>query len=210
VTFLELCQSLRRQIGAAGSGPANVAGQSGEYARIVEWIRTEWTRIQQRHERWRFAWAQGSVDLDSQFREFALPQDLSVIDEQTLRIGKTNVSLLPWARFRDDYRESTGVREPRLAAIAPDGLIYLESEPPVGSRLTFEYWRTPQVLNDNSDTPRCPAVYHDVIVYAAMIQYGLYENAPEVVQQGRSNFSGVYQEMVNRELPNVTVQGPLA
>jgi hypothetical protein len=210
VTFLELCQSLRRQVGAAGTGPANVEGQTGESARLVEWVRGEWLRIQQRHERWRFAWATGEVDLSPEFREFALPQDLSVIDEQTLRIGKTIVSLLPWERFRSDYRDSTNVREPRIASIAPDGLLYLESEPPVGARLTFEYWRTPQTLASNSDVPRCPAVYHDAIVYAAMIQYGLYENAPEVVQQGRNNFAGVYQEMVNRELPNVTVQGPLA
>jgi hypothetical protein len=53
-------------------------------------------------------------------------------------------------------------------------------------------------------------VYHYAIVYAALRQYGLYENAPEVVQQADYSLSGVYQAMVNRELPGVEIQGPLA
>jgi len=210
MTFLELCQALRREVGAAGTGPANVEGQSGEYARLVEWVRNEWIRLQERHERWRFSWARGEVELSEDFRDYALPADLGVLDHEFVYIGDTKINLITWEDFRTEYRAPSGQSVIRTASIAPDGLIHFESFPAEGATLEFEYWKRPQRLEANTDVPRCPREYHYAIVYAAMFQYGLYENAPEVVEQARYSFDKVYQEMVNRELPRVEIQGPLA
>ena len=46
MTYLELCQTLRREAGVSGVGPASVVDQSGEYLRLVEWIKAAWTEIQ--------------------------------------------------------------------------------------------------------------------------------------------------------------------
>jgi hypothetical protein len=209
MTFLELCQTLRREVGAAGTGPANVEGQTGEYARLVEWIRNSWIRIQETHERWRFAWAEGSVEIEPAFREYELSSDVALIDSDAIYRGDTKLTVVDWHQFREDFREPSGA-DIRRVSFSPDGLLRLEAFPKQSELITFEYWREPQRLVANTDVPRCPAPYHLAIVYAAMVQYGLYENAQEVVQQARLNYSGVYQQMVNRELPTITLQGPLA
>lgn len=209
MTFLELCQALRREVGASGTGPANVEGQTGEYARLVEWIRNEWVRIQERHQRWNFAWAEGEIEVESDFREYELPSDVAVIDHDTLYLTERKLNVIDWRQFREDFREPSGA-EIRRVAFDPSGKIHLESNPKATGTLSFEYWREPQRLVGNNDVPRAPSAYHYAIVYAAMVQYGLYENAPEVVQQAQLNYAGIYQEMVNRELPGVKIQGPLA
>jgi len=209
MTFLELCQALRREVGAAGTGPANVEAQTGEYARLVEYIRNEWVRIQERHQQWNFAWSEGTLDVDPAFRDYDLPTDVAVVDHDTLYLGDTHLNVIDWRQFREDFRNPSG-SEIRRVAFDPSGKIHLESLPKAPGTVTFEYWKEPQRLVDNNDVPRAPSVYHMAIVYAAMIQYGLYENAPEVVQQAQNNYAGVYQEMVNRELPGVKIQGPLA
>lgn len=209
MTYLELCQTLRREVGAAGTGPANVEGQTGEYARLVEWVRDAWVRIQETHERWHFAWAEGSVDIEPAFRDYELPADVALVDPDALYRGATKLTLVDWQQFREDFREPSGA-EIRRVSFSPDGLLRLEAFPTQTEVISFEYWREPQRLSGNTDVPRCPETYHLAIVYAAMIQYGLYENAPEVVQQARLNYGGVYQQMVNRELPGIKIQGPLA
>ncbi|MEX0385871.1 phage adaptor protein [Spiribacter onubensis] len=210
MTFLELCQALRREVGAPGEGPSNVESQTGEYERLVNWIRNEWVRIQQRHLRWRFLWAQGSVELTDEFTEFSLPSDLAVLNPDFIYIGKTPVNIVTWPEFQSASHGTTYPMGGRIAAISPDGMLHFQAPPPADSLMKFEYWKTPQVLRTNTDVPVCPSQYQYVIVYAAMIQYGLYENAPEVVEQGRYSFDRVYQEMVNRELPDVQMAGPLA
>ena len=210
MTFLELCQALRREVGAPGNGPANVENQTGEYARLVSWIANEWHSIQQRHERWRFAWTRGTVELSSEFTEFSLPKDLAALDPNSLRIGDKSVQLIHWEDFENRALIFQTNPVPNIAAISPDGVLHFESHPEPGSDLSLSYWKTPQRLVNNTDVPRCPDRFQYTIVYAAMIQYGLYENAPEVVEQGRYNFDRAYQEMVNRELPDVTMAGPLA
>ena len=209
MTFLELCQALRREAGAAGTGPANVEGQSGEYKRIVEWIRNEWIRLQERHQRWNFAWAQGSIELEPDYRVYDLPSDVAQIDPETLYFNGREIALIDWRDFRESFREPSGGGVRRVA-LDPSGQLHLEDFPEATRDLSFEYWREPQVLETNNDTPRAPSVYHYAIVYAALRQYGLYENAPEVVQQADYSLSHVYQAMVNRELPGVEIQGPLA
>lgn len=209
MTFLELCQTLRREVGAAGTGPANVEGQTGEYARLIEWVRNAWLRIQERHERWRFAWAEGTLEVEPAFREYDLPAEVAVVDYDALYLGETKLTVVDWRQFREDFREPSGAQIRRVS-FSPDGKLRLEAFPTATGVVSFEYWREPQRLQSNNDTPRCPEPYQLAIVYAAMVQYGLYENAPEVVQQAQANYAGVYQELVNRELPAVHIQGPLA
>ena len=42
------------------------------------------------------------------------------------------------------------------------------------------------------------------------MQYGLYENAPEVVQQARLNDQQMMTRIASTELPTMTLGGPLA
>ncbi|MBH8578792.1 hypothetical protein [Bisbaumannia pacifica] len=210
MTFLELCQRLRQEVGAAGTGPAAVTGQHGEYQRLVSWVATAWQEIQLERRHWRFAWAEASVTLDPAFRDFAGPADLDRWEADTLRIDGTRIHELPWAMFRERYRQDSEAERPTVITRLPDDTLRLDTTPAAAGALTFEYYRLPQTLTANGDVPRMPEAYHLLIVYRAMLAYALYENAPEVAQQARVGEQQIMPEMLRRELPEAKLGGPLA
>lgn len=210
MTFLELCQRLRREVGAAGSGPATVQGQNGEYLRLIGWIGQAWQEIQAERREWRFAWAEAEIEISPEFNDYPVPEDFEHWIPETLRIGSHCLRLMGWDEFRDRYRGSSNAAAPQVVTLLPDNRIRLDTPPTVSGVLTFEYFRTPQTLVENGDVPRLPERYHMLIVYRAMVQYGLFENAPEVVQQGNANASRLMSEMAITELPAMELGGPLA
>ena len=210
MTFLELCQRLRQEVGAAGAGPASVTGQHGEYARLVSWVQQAWREIQLSRHQWRFAWAQASVPVASDFRNYFLPADLDVWDKATIECNGRKINALPWADFRQRYAQGSGESYPRFITQMPDRTLALDTTPDQDGQITFEYWRTPQALTEGGITPRLPERYHMIIVYRAMLYYGLYENAPEVVQAARSGESRIMGELELSELPAIVSGGPLA
>ncbi|TDX29101.1 hypothetical protein DFO67_108145 [Modicisalibacter xianhensis] len=215
MTFLELCQRLRQEVGAAGAGPASVTGQHGEYARLIGWIQQAWLEIQNLRTDWRFAWAEGAITMEDGFRDYALPDDFASFIADTIYLDDAPLTLLPYRIFRRHYRNASPSR-PRHITVTPGdvlrlaGALQIDAPPGEGEVLTFEYYRTPQALTANSDVPRMPEPYHMLIVYKAMVQYGLFENAPEVVQQGNSQMQPLLTELHNRELPGIDMPGALA
>ncbi|MHB0775426.1 phage adaptor protein [Halomonas sp. WWR20] len=210
MTFLELCQRLRREVGAAGSGPATVTGQNGEYLRLIGWIAQAWQEIQAERRDWRFAWSETEIEVSPEFRDYPVPDDFEHWIPETLRIGINQLRPMEYSDFRARYREPSNASAPSVITLLPDNRIRLDTSPPATSLLAFEYFRTPQVLTENGDVPRLPERYHMLIVYRAMIQYGLFENAPEVVQQGGANASRLMSDMLISELPSMEIGGALA
>jgi len=71
MTFLELTKKLRFHCGVSGIGPSSVIDQTGDYERLVDWIRDAWTEIQNTPGYWRFMWKEdnfntvaGTMDYD--------------------------------------------------------------------------------------------------------------------------------------------------
>jgi len=52
--FLQLVQRTRRECGVAGSGPSTTASQTGELAKLVEWVQQSWVEIQEEQPDWGF------------------------------------------------------------------------------------------------------------------------------------------------------------
>lgn len=215
MTFLELCQRLRQEVGAAGTGPASVTGQHGEYARLIGWIQQEWTQIQTERPDWQFAWAEGEIEMEDGYREYALPNDWASFIPGTIYLDDRKLTLLGYPDFRRRYR-SGAPSVPQHITVTPDKVLTLsaavqiDAPPAPGQVLTFEYYRKPQQLTANGDVPRLPSRYHMLIVYRAMVQYGLYENAGEVVQQGMANAARLMSRLERTELPDASMPGALA
>lgn len=211
MTFLQLCQRLRQEVGAAGSGPANVVSQSGEYARLVSWVQQAWTEIQLSRQNWGFAWKEGEVVVDADFREFSPPADFHAWDERTLRLAGKELRYLPWDEFRERYRDDSGHTHPTYITITPSGSFKLDTTPEADNQyITFEYWRKAQILTESEDVPRLPELYHLLIVYRAMINYGMYENAAEVVTAGREAERPLMRDLLRNYLPKIELGEPLA
>ncbi|WP_404466263.1 hypothetical protein LG331_08235 [Vreelandella aquamarina] len=215
MTFLELCQRLRQEVGAAGSGPAAVSGQNGEAQRLVNWIRQAWLEIQSQRADWAFAWATGEIEMEDGYREYALPNNFASFIPETIYLEDRRLRLITYPEFRRHFRKAKQ-EVPRYITVKPSGAASLDSSVEIDANpgetqfLTFEYFRLPQSLSLNTDVPRLPDHYHMAIVYRAMIQYGMYENAPEVVQQGQLNLERVMTDVARTQLPAMELGGPLA
>jgi hypothetical protein len=133
-----------------------------------------------------------------------------VWDEGTIRCNGLPLKVLTWPEFRGRFAQDSEQVSPSFVAQRPDGVLVLDTTPETSGEIAFEYWRTPQVLALGADVPRLPDQYHLVIVYRAMLFYGLYENAPEMVQAARSGEAGLHRDMTQTQLPIVEFAGPLA
>lgn len=203
MTFLELCRQMRQESGIAGTGPLTTEGQTGEMRRVVDWTRQAWVEIQSEQD-WKFDWAQGSVTLNATETVYDLPADFDDWITDTLKADGDKVKQIAWRDFHkaaDDYFAAV--------AISPDNKLHLNA-PTSKAALTFEYFRTPQELTADSDVPRMPERYHMAIIYRAMFQYAMYENAQEVAQQAQMNDQKMMQRIASSELPDVMLGESLA
>lgn len=210
MTFLELCKRLRQEVGAAGTGPASVAGQHGEYARLVGWIQQAWLEIQLEKSRWRFAWTRAEIDIETAYREYSPPADFDEWDADSLKVNGHRVSEMEWRLFRERYPSDSGATRPIVITRLPNGNLMLDTAPAEDGLLTFEYWRRPQRLTENNDVPRMHSDYHMLIVYRAMASYAFYENAEEVAARAAEGQKQIMHELLLRELPEMDLAGPLA
>lgn len=209
MNFLEMCQRLRQEVGASGTGPHNVEGQDGEYARLVGWIRQSWIDVQMKRADWDFNWAQHEEPIQTIYTEYPLPNDFRELDPNTVRIDGRSIDVFNWREFRN-IRERSADSLPIAVSISPAGSIHLDTNPPHNTSMTFEYFRSPQVLVGNTDIPRIPDRFEMIIVYSAMLSYGYYEAAQEVIERGRLNYDQMLYQMERELLPNPSLGGSLA
>jgi hypothetical protein len=68
--------------------------------------------------------------------------------------------------------------------------------------VSLPYYRTPQILTDNTDIPLIPESYHDLIWMRAVIKYGYYESAPEMLQRVQAEYPSRLASLEANQLPN--------
>lgn len=222
MNFLQLCQRLRQEVGAAGDStlPASVNGQLGEYARLVAWIRQAWIDIQSEHDSWGFMSSTDHVikakqDINSVW-SFTLPSDLERLDNNSVSIAApdgTHIGFLKfvdWDDFRRMYRGRVEQGRPQVFTITPDK--QLKTFPVVDNsyRLTFDYQKAPQALESNTDVPSIPEAYHMLIVYRAMLYYAGYEMAVEVKDRAITESEPLMSKLERRYLPTPNIGSALA
>ena len=212
MNFLELCQTLRREAGVSGTGPASVTGQSGEYLRLINWINQAWSEIQQLRPDWRFMWAQGSFTTAAGIADYTGAAMNVEADNYDLGSFVLTDSLggkrpMAYACYRD-WKEAYGAatltnNTPHLVTDLPNGSIRFTAPPDGAYPVTFDYYRSPQTLVDNTDEPWLPARYHMLIVHKAMMYYAGYESAPEVLQDATLRWNPLYDAMESTQLPHI-------
>lgn len=189
-TFLALCQRLRQEVGASGTGPASVVGQAGEAKRIVDWVQKADHEIQRLWANWAFHWSVQTVTIVASTKSYALAVRPVA---GTLKVSSdTEISLISWREFRE-YSDTETAAEIQVAAVAPDGTLRVWPSPTSGDTLTFEAYSQPTKLAANTDVSVIPDRHTDVIIYRAKMYYAEYENAPEVMQTA----TGAYAEALN-------------
>lgn len=239
-TNLQLCQDLARECGIARGAavPTTVVSQTGELARVVEWVVRAWNDIQGMHVapgwRWmRSRWTVNTVADDdtyagtdctdsrlsavvSRFRRWIHLDsygysNVTMYLQSTGVAGESYLNFMPWEDFRHRYKRGTQTSSrPAHFTIDPQNNLVLGPKPSAVYVLQGEYRMSNQVLDDDADTPEMPSDFHDLIVYRAMLEYGMHSVAAESLAAARLNYAVLLDQLRADQLEAIETAGPLA
>lgn len=231
MNFLQLTQRLARECGVSGTGPSSTLNQTGEAARLVEWVRSAWNEIQGLHDTWAWMRQPFAFNTTAGVGDY-LPAsttntvtgqpltDLRFWHKDTFRAQKVSIGvqdeqwLVEWEYqvFRNTYRFNVQVNgRPVVFAQKPNGkAIMLGQIPDDVYQISGEYQTLPVSFAADTDVPAIPEHLHLVIVYKAMQFYGLYESAGEVIQRGVAEYSRLLNQLEREQLEAVYLGNPLA
>lgn len=197
MTFLEMVKELVRTGGIAGqSGPVSVAGQTGEYARAVEFVRQANDEICSLHADWLFLWAHADQSVSTALVD--PPADLATWDVERFMLDGEPLPALDWSAYTP---EDVDPHRPAHAILRPDNKLLLHPAPDQAYTLAFDYWRAADILSADTDEPPFPARYHRAVVGRALILLGNYEFAQDVTQQGQEMYQMHMEQLERHQLP---------
>lgn len=212
MTFLELCQTLRREIGVSGTGPTSVVGQIGQLEKIVNWVAEADIYIQNMWQDWAFLWAQiPAVVLSVGQATYSLSalgaSNCGTWDEKSFCLDRTSNSYVPLSVM--DYREwrdgiGRGVQTngtPSYVVIRPDNALTFHSPPDSAYQFTADYWKAPVRMAADNDLSQIPERFHRVIVAKAKQMYAEHDEAPEVMAGGIAEYNDLMRKMHALYLP---------
>lgn len=231
MNFLELTKRLSSEVGASGNGPSSVLFQTGSSQRLVNWIASAWLEIQGLHNTWnwmRYPFQWETVAGTGDYLPTAITNtltgdlmtDMRYWYKDTFRAQKKSIGiqdqqwLVEWEYyvFRNTYRFNLQVNgRPVVFGENPQGKAILLGQVPDDVYLiTGEYQKKAWSLVNNEDEPDIPEAYHMMIVYKAMISYGMFEAAGEVVQRGQAQYQNLLTQLEREQLQEVYLGNPLA
>ena len=218
MTFLELCQRLRQEVGGAGTGPTTTVSQTGESGRIVRWIATADEDIQRARAGWNFMRAAFTVQTVSGtaaysaadcgitgFRDWVPSRFKSYLTSGGVA-GEISLYQLEYEYWYQLYNRGTQITgSPVEFTILANRSFSLGPVPNAIFTIRGEYQKKVTTLSGDSSTPIYPEEYHLLAVYKAMMSYGRFTGATEVYQDGYNRYREMLAQMELTELPQMTI-----
>lgn len=219
-TFLELAKSVRQEAGLSGTGPAAVTSQFGMDKKVVDWTSRAWNEIQDQHTDWKWMWNQGSYptvigtstyDLDT-----ILTYPAASVVRDTVKIYEVSVAdqsfvtYEDWGDFSVRLVGATQSGRPQIYSIRPDNQMVFWPTPDKIYTVNQDYFRTPQVLAANGDTPEAPSQFHDAIMFKALTYYAAHDEATLTFQDATANYRRILRRMEASQLPKIQTAGAMA
>lgn len=227
MTFLELVNRARVECGVAGAATplTTLSGVTGESLRIKQWVNSAWVDTQSAHEDWQ--WMRESFDFSTVTQQqFYTPTEVGVASTfgnwkrdsfRASSVGQSYrdeqlLNYMDYTTFRNLYMYAnmrTTYARPVVVTIepGPDKRLGFGSIPDQPYVISGEYYKLPTEFVNDTDEPNIPARFQPMIVYRAMMYYGGYEAAPEVLSRGEQEF----KRLMNRlEIDQITtpISGP--
>lgn len=236
-TFLEICQDVARECDLAGGDtvPTTVVGQSGELQKVVKWVIQAYKEIQNKSFEWRWMRVGFTFDTVADQDNYAYTAITDVLTAamitrfSTWRVSDWNdppkyyltangvgsegiLIFQSWDNFKFNYELGTqNNNAPTNITVNPQNEIVLGAKPNDVYTISGDYQRSIQTLDitDDDDVPDMPAAYHDLIMWGAVIKYGLSVSASEVVTKGQFYYGPLMAELEQNQLPPMTTAGPM-
>lgn len=225
MNFLAIVQRTASKCGAGA--PASVLNQTGNNLRLVNWVNEAWMDIQSAHPDW--GWMRTSLTPFATVagkQTYAPAADLLLTDfgvwaRDSFRVYQTAQGInsetflwyIPYDAWRDTYLKGalrTTTSRPIHVTVTPDKSLAFGPITADGYSIVGDYFKIPTEMAADADIPSLPVQYHLAIVYAAMIKYGNFYSAPEVIKEGLENFQKLMARMNIDRLPDMRMGGSLA
>jgi len=206
--FLALCQRTVLESGISETGPSSVTGQTSDLLRIVNWVNDAWFELQASRNQWKWMLKSTEVPVVIGKHKYQLPSDVKNTLSDTLCLNGQRLYELPIPAH--NCNDNLPTSRPTGYYLNYKDEIVLSSIPDQNYTLSFEYFCKPELLKENLSTPDMPEEYHMIIVWAALKEYAMYDEAPELYQKGENNFTKILTRLENNMLPSLQLAGPLA
>ncbi len=207
-TYLELLQQLHRDVGAAGTEPANVTGLTGEVKRLASYVKQADNYVQLKWVNWKYLRAEYSEDTAASTATAAKPTGIRYWDFKTFKIiepGETDknpFNAIEYDKIKADILD-TSEDIPWRAIVMPDNSLQFEPIPDDAYTIEADYYVVPTLLAASLDVSDIPPEFHQVIIGRALILYANFENAPEFKDQGEEIYVEQLALLENDQLPNL-------
>lgn len=213
MNLLGLCQEVHKGTGHAGQ-ITTVVGMRGVLGRIPGWVRDAYLDIQRMP--YDFKWMR-QTDFTGNLSpgkkrytpaDFALTRvrkyDMDSIYVYDIDIGSRDstrvMDVKDYGIFAQQYL-GAGERDGRPRFVTSPNNTDLIFSPTPDSVLiaSFDYYLTPQVLEADTDVPEMPEHYHGLIVQGALMKYGGFDDAPEVVLQAEKEYNRIIRDLYREQ-----------
>ena len=231
-TFLQIVQRYVELCGIATSSgallPTTVENQIGELRRAVNNCCEAWFDIQNFRQNWRFkrdtfsfptvagqleySYAQAGISPGT-FQKFNL-KTFRNYPTAVGRSGEIYMDHIPYDDWRDIWDFGANrltPSRPYQFTITPSNGIGLGPGPSDGWTIWGQYYRGPVRMVVDDDVPELPYQHSPmIIVYHAMINYGYFEAAGEVIQLANKKYPELLANLELDQLDTIEVTGALA
>ena len=220
-TFLAISQKVTRESGTvAGVLPSAVTGQTGRLLKIVNWVIDAWNEIQNDESTWlwmrkefsqetiadTFRYTPASWNLTDFSRWVIDPLSVSMYLKATGVSDEGEVNFLRWDEWRTKYGRGTqDANRPIEYTITPLNEFALGPKADKVYTVSGEYYAGNQTLAADGDVPNCPARFHDVIVWKALMKLAATDEGPEQLAHAESLYRPLRFALERDQLPRVTI-----
>lgn len=232
MNLLQLAQRLHREAGRSGDGPTSIVGTTKPHLRLFDWIADANREIESRplDLRWmrrrttvatvatqtsyppKTAIVDGGLGLTTFGRWRPASEDWSVKCVDPSDSSRTwDLQWMDLDHWRECYVHSTQpAGQPSVWSVDDDNSLLIGPAPSAIYSIRMEYLREPLELDEDTDEPEFDAQFHMILCWRALIEVGKYDNAPDVLARGQTNYARLEDSLLDRYARKLTWGAPLA
>jgi len=216
MNYLQLCQAVRSRIGMHGSGPSTVVSPTDVEKDIVDAVYDAWIDIQNYRDEWdwmrateSFSLAAGTVNYtkttvggpSNRISKF-IPDSLWLLKDSKYSF----LRYLDYEHFDHLHKNDTENVVPYEYSFKPwDGSISI-TRPDSVYTVYVDYFKTPQKLAANTDTPELPERFHNLIIYLAIEKLGASIASPSQAMEYAQTYAETMGQLMRHQLPKKSVR----
>ena len=132
----------------------------------------------------------------------------SIYSTATGKSAEVHLTQIPYDAMKATYlfgASAAMTGQPAYVAVHPDKSLVLWPTPDREYTIELEFYSDVTELTADASVPEMPARFHIGIVHHALVKYGYFEAASEVIQEHTTRFAAVKNRLEAEQLPTVTI-----